>query len=237
MVHIKFTARPHTPAVSPKFGLMSFDEALEAFVEHREILTEQLEESQGGQQAVILTEAALEQGAGSDEENQSKGIGDDKIASDSHVKIGAEATLARINYDFGKSGITKACIATLESFTHYFPKGYGQAPGAESMLDTHENKAVGFKDSFAASLRMCLHLVHLDILRKFRVQLHVVTPNGIIQISKFIWDVTYCGGCPTADVFSHHYEMHYQNRKIHLEGSETTFAVQFGCISFHPSRF
>jgi hypothetical protein len=23
------------------------------------------------------------------------------------------------------------------------------------------------------------------------------------------------------DVFAHHYELHYQNKKIHLEGSET----------------
>jgi hypothetical protein len=48
MVHIKFAARPRTPTVSPMFGLLASDEALEAFAEHREILIEQLEESQGG---------------------------------------------------------------------------------------------------------------------------------------------------------------------------------------------
>jgi hypothetical protein len=61
--------------------------------------------------------------------------------------------------------------------------------------------------------------------------------NGIVQISKFIWAVTSCEGRPTADVFAHHYELHYQNKKIHFEGSETTFTTQFGCISFHPSWF
>jgi hypothetical protein len=49
MVRIKFTARPCTPAVSPKFGSMASSEALEASTEHREISIEQLEESQGGQ--------------------------------------------------------------------------------------------------------------------------------------------------------------------------------------------
>jgi hypothetical protein len=58
MVHIKFTTRPRTPIVSPKFGLMASDEALEASTEHREISTKQLEESQGGQQAIISTDAA-----------------------------------------------------------------------------------------------------------------------------------------------------------------------------------
>jgi hypothetical protein len=28
-----------------------------------------------------------------------------------------------------------------------------------------------------------------------------------------------------------------KTKEIHLEGSETTFATQFGCIYFHPSRF
>jgi hypothetical protein len=59
--------------------------------------------------------------------------------------------------------------------------------------------------------------------------------NAIIQIDKFVWAVTSCSGRPTTDIFSHHYELHYQNKKIHLEGSTTTFTVQFGCITFHLS--
>jgi hypothetical protein len=39
------------------------------------------------------------------------------------------------------------------------------------------------------------------------------------------------------NVFTHHYELYYQNKKIHLEGFDATFAMQFRCISFHPSRF
>jgi hypothetical protein len=30
------------------------------------------------------------------------------------------------------------------------------------------------------------------------------------------------------DVFTHHYELHYQNKKVHLVGSDTTFTAQFG---------
>jgi hypothetical protein len=62
-------------------------------------------------------------------------------------------------------------------------------------------------------------------------------PNAIVQIGKFIWAITSCGGRPTADVFAHHYELHYQNKNVHLQGSATTLAAQFVCISFHPSRF
>jgi hypothetical protein len=79
--------------------------------------------------------------------------------------------------------------------------------------------------------------VLLDILHKFHVQMHQLMPNANVQISKFIWAVASCRGCPNAEVFAHHYELHYQDKKIHLEGSETTLTAQFGCISFHPSQF
>jgi hypothetical protein len=93
-----------------------------------------------------------------------------------------------------------------------------------------------FQDFFATSLRIPLHPILLDILLKFQVQLHQLTPNAIVQIKKFVWVVTSCGGHPTVNIFTHHYELHYHNKKIHLVGSEITFAAQFGCISFHPSQ-
>jgi hypothetical protein len=81
------------------------------------------------------------------------------------------------------------------------------------------------------------HPFLLDILSKFQVQLHQLTPNAIVQISKFIWAITSCGAHPTADLFAQHYELCYQNKKIQLEGSESTLATQFGYITFHSSRF
>jgi hypothetical protein len=79
--------------------------------------------------------------------------------------------------------------------------------------------------------------VLVDILCKLGVQLHHLTPNAIVQISKFSWAVTSYGGRPTADVFAQHYELHYQNKKIHLEGCDTTLAAQFGCITFQASCY
>jgi hypothetical protein len=59
-----------------------------------------------------------------------------------------------------------------------------------------------FEDFFAVGLSHAPHLVLLDILRKFRVQLHQLMPNVIVHISKFIWVVTSCGGRPITDVFT-----------------------------------
>jgi hypothetical protein len=142
-----------------------------------------------------------------------------------------------VSYDFGQSIVTIAHITSLENSACYFLKGFAWPLGMESVLDPKENEAIVFKDFFVAGLCIPPHPVLLDILQKIQVQLHQLTPNAIIQISKFIWVVTSCGGCPTVDVFTHHYELHYQHKKIHFEGSKTTFAAQFWCISFHPLRF
>jgi hypothetical protein len=188
MVHIKFTARPRISIVSPKFASMSLRDATKVSAEHRKTLAGQLDESLVSEWAVISTEAASEKGAMSDREDQSDGSGDSKTASDNveRVKIRATAALAGLRYDFGQSTVTNAYLASLESFAHYFPKAYGRPPGAESVLVPREDEAVVFEDFFVASLRMPPHPVHLDILHKFQVQLHQLTPNGVVQISKFI---------------------------------------------------
>jgi hypothetical protein len=82
-----------------------------------------------------------------------------------------------------------------------------------------------FEDFFTTGLCIPPHMILLDILHKFLVQLHQLTLNAIVQIDKFVWAITSYGGRPTTDIFAHHYELHYHNKKICLEGSETTFTT------------
>jgi hypothetical protein len=207
--------------------------------EHRESSAEQPEACLSDELVVVSVEATSEQGAGSDEENSSDSSGDSENTSDSGgcLKIGAEVALAGVSYDFGRLTVMMTLVMALESFARSFPKGFTRPPGAKSVLDPRENEVVAFKDFFVAGLRIPSHLILLDIMCKFQVQLHQLMSNAIIQISKFAWAVTSCGGRPTTDIFTHHYELHNQNKKIHLEGSKTTFAAQFGCITFHLSQF
>jgi hypothetical protein len=51
------------------------------------------------------------------------------------MKIGAEAILAGMSYYFQQSTVMKACIVSLESVAHYFPKRYGRLPGEEFVLN------------------------------------------------------------------------------------------------------
>jgi hypothetical protein len=85
----------------------------------------------------LLCQPASEQGDESDGENPSHNSDDSENASDSggRVKIGAEAALTGVTYDFGQLTMMKAWVTSLECFTHYFLKGFTQPLGVESVPD------------------------------------------------------------------------------------------------------
>jgi hypothetical protein len=176
----------------------------------------------------------------SDHESQSRDSEESESGSNitTRLKVVAIVALAHVTYDVGQSTLTKTCLTSLGNNANYFPEGYDRPPGAESIPNPRSDEAFLFMDFFfTGGFHMPPYPVLLDILHKFQVQLPQLMLNAIVQISKFIWVVTTCVGCPTADIFAQHYELHYQNNKIQLEWSESTITAQFGCITIHPSRF
>jgi hypothetical protein len=169
MVHIKFTARPTKTVISSGVDSMASDEALEASVQHRDASTEQQREALMEQQKVTSTEATSSRGAESDFESQYGDSRDSETASNNsgHLKVPAAAALPRITYNFGPSGIIKACVGSMENDTRYFPKGYGRAPDTESVPKPRVNEVVVFEDLFTSRIRMPPHLVLVDIMHKF----------------------------------------------------------------------
>jgi hypothetical protein len=177
--------------------------------------------------------------AESDCESQYDSSKDNKTTSDDSrcLKVSAKAALAGITYDFGPSGVTKARIGSMENYTRYFPKGYGHAPGAKLVSKPCANEVVGFKDFFyslaphAAPSGTCGYSTQI-FSSIASVDTKCNCPDWQVYLGgHFLW------GSPTADVFAQYYELHYQYKNIHLEGCETTLIVQFGCITFHPSRY
>jgi Ser-tRNA(Ala) deacylase AlaX len=75
------------------------------------------------------------------------------------------------------------------------------------------------------------HPILTDILVKFHVQIHQLTPNAFAQFFKYFWAVVSFGGKPSDDGFVKRYELHYQSKKIEVDGGENY--QQFGYINFH----
>jgi hypothetical protein len=231
MVQIKFSSHPCVAISSPIFSPMAFEGSSDSSKADKGTV--------GKEEPNISTGLTSKPDIGSEESNASGDTGDSGNASDDggRVKIRVEACLVGVSFDFGQSKVTRGRILDLKSSSQLFPKGSTRPPGIESVPAPREDEAVVFEDFFIAGLRIPPHPVLLSILHKFQVQLHQFSPNAIVQICNFIWAITSCWGHSNAEVFTHNYELHYQNKKIHLEGSETKFIAQFGSISFHPSRF
>jgi hypothetical protein len=137
------------------------------------------------------------------------------------------------SYDFGASSVMVRHIQQLKSLG-YFAKGSACEPGEETVLEPNPNEVVVFEEFFAAGLRMSPHPAFTEILLKFWVQLHQLTPNTIAQMLKYFWVVLSFGGEPSKDDFAKRYELHYQPKKVAADGFEKF--QQFGFINFHGKR-
>jgi hypothetical protein len=95
----------------------------------------------------------------------------------------ADADEASRSYCIGPLTITVSRIREMGDL-RYFAEGDARAPGEETVPESADDEAVVFEEFFAAGLRMPPHSALTEILWKFRVQLHQLTPNAIVQLSR-----------------------------------------------------
>jgi hypothetical protein len=67
-----------------------------------------------------------------------------------------------------------------------------------------------------------------EVLQKFEVQVHQLTPNAVVALAKYVWATTSYGGQPSVVVFAKQYCLHWQKRKIGQK------IAQFGSCTFTP---
>jgi hypothetical protein len=97
------------------------------------------------------------------------------------------------SYDFGPSAVTIRCIRQLEALG-YFVEGSAHELGEEVIPEPVNDEAIMFEEFFAAGLRMPPQPALADILVKYHVQIHQLTPDAFTQVSKYFWVVMSFGG-------------------------------------------
>ena len=128
--------------------------------------------------------------------------------------------------DFGVSRMSSARVEDMQRLG-YFGGGVARASGTEKVPEP-EGELVVFEAFFAAGLRLPAHRFVGEVLRRFNVQIHQLTPNAVVALSKYVWATTSYGGQPSVEVFAKHYCLHWQKRMI---GDEV---AQFGSCTFTP---
>jgi hypothetical protein len=84
-----------------------------------------------------------------------------------------------------------------------------------------------FKSFFKAGLRFPLNGMIANVLKKFGVYLHQLTPNAIVRLSVYIWALRSQGVEPSGVGFCRVHELHYQT-KARGDGLHENF----GCYNF-----
>ena len=89
------------------------------------------------------------------------------------------------------------------------------------------NGFLNTKRLLKAGLRFPVHEIVAEILKRFGIYLHQLTPNAIVRLSVYIWALRSQAVEPFADSFCRVHELHYQT-KARKDGLHENF----GCYNF-----
>jgi hypothetical protein len=128
--------------------------------------------------------------------------------------------------EFGVLRISSVHVQDMQQLG-YFGNGVGRVPGAEEIPEP-EVEIVVFEAFFIADLRLPAHRFVAEVLQRYDVHIHQLTPNVVVALAKYVWAVTSYGDKPSVEVFAKNYCLHWQKRKI---GSKI---AQFGSCTFTP---
>jgi hypothetical protein len=131
--------------------------------------------------------------------------------------------------DFGKSTISKDDLPKMLNLG-YFNEAKKELicfGGEETTLKPGKDGVVVFKSFFKAGLRFPLNKMIADVLHKFGIYLHQLTPNAIVRLSVYIWALQSQGVEPFGEGFCRVHELHYQT-KARGDGLHENF----GCYNF-----
>jgi hypothetical protein len=128
---------------------------------------------------------------------------------------------------FGKSTVKKGQIEAMKG--KYFCDTTIVRAGGENTVPLPEaDKVVVFKGFMKDGLRFHLHKLLVEVLKRFEIYLHQLTPETLIKIRVFIWVMKSQGLEPDVDCFYNIHELSYQTKAMGKE----QYHNSFGCYSF-----
>jgi hypothetical protein len=131
--------------------------------------------------------------------------------------------------EFGKSTITEDDMSKLMKLGYFneAKKDLVRFGREEITPKPEKDEVVVFKSFFKAGLRFPLNGMIADVLKKFEIYLHQLTPNAIVRLSVYIWALRSQGVEPFAEDFCRIHELHYQTK-----AREDGLHENFGCYNF-----
>jgi hypothetical protein len=98
--------------------------------------------------------------------------------------VATEELRAGDTVDFGVSRMSLVRVQDMQQLG-YFGGGVARVPGTEEVPEP-EGELVVFEAFFVAGLRLPAHRFVGEVLRRFNVQIHQLTPNAVVALSKYV---------------------------------------------------
>jgi hypothetical protein len=131
--------------------------------------------------------------------------------------------------DFEKSTISEDDLPKLLNLGYFneAKKELVRFGGEEITPKPGKDEVVVFKSFFKAGLRFPLNKMIADVLKKFGIYLHQLTPNAIVRLSVYTWALRSQGVEPFGEGFCRVHELHYQ-----MKARGDGLHENFGCYNF-----
>jgi hypothetical protein len=128
--------------------------------------------------------------------------------------------------------------ALIESYVErgYFLAGVCCPSQAEETPDPQDGECIVFRDFSVTGLRFPLDPMVPEILDRFKVKIHQLTPNAFVHLSKIFWAVKPFRGPISIDTFCCLYELHPQGRKVRFADEDDAYSAQSRYCTFVPRR-
>jgi hypothetical protein len=131
--------------------------------------------------------------------------------------------------EFGRSTVKAEDLIVMKKLGYFGENDDELVPfaGEEIIPEPKEDEVMVFKSFLRAGLWFPLYEMIGEVLKKFEIYLHQVTPNSIIRLGVYIWVLRSHGKSTNAEVFCWEHELPYQT-KARADGLHKNF----GCYNF-----
>jgi hypothetical protein len=169
---------------------------------------------------LVVPEEAIAEGETTEaEETVVEDGSDDEIEEDNSILSPSK----RSHIEFGKSTVSAEDLVMMKKLG-YFVETESKLirfAGEEVVPEPKEDEVV-FKSFFRAGLRFPLYDIIGEVLKRFEIYLHQLTPNAIVRLSVYISTLRSQGITANAKGFCRVHELHYQT-KARADGLHKNF--------------
>jgi hypothetical protein len=109
--------------------------------------------------------------------------------------------------EFGKSTVKAKDLVLMKKLGYFWKNDDGliRFAGDEVILEPKDDEVIVFKSFFQTGFRFPLYDMIGEVLKKFEIYLHQLTPNSIVRLSVYIWALLSQGMSANTDS-RHHFE-------------------------------